>query len=264
MLRVVLALQHTVMRTIYRPLPASHFRLLRICGTENDGAIECTLEQHDLLDPPGYSAVSYTWGEAENAVLQTPKTETHNEAVTHEIHVNGQPFRVTKNLYALLCEFRRTYPRNINYWIDAICINQDDLEEKTRQVNAMDQNFSRAVSVVVWLGKETLHTAKTIELINHLALIWKEEYELHGHCRKYAALNDPEDQAQMQMLSLTDVTRTDWLALIAFFQRRWFFRVWTVQEAALALTNLRPGLPARARVDGYHVLHPAARGHWPP
>jgi hypothetical protein len=42
-------------------------------------------------------------------------------------------------------------------WVDAICINQDDIEERNRQVKLMAFIYSRALAVLVWLGRPVSH-----------------------------------------------------------------------------------------------------------
>lgn len=91
---------------------------------------------------PKFEALSYTWG-----------TEKANEAIV----LNGFPFEVGKNLLDALHFLRRQFMSGKAgqlFWIDAICINQSDLKEKSRQLLIMDQIYFRASTVVVWLGSK--------------------------------------------------------------------------------------------------------------
>lgn len=103
-----------------------------------------------MADQPKYEALSYVWG-SPNASLS--------------IEVNGCQFFVTKNLEAALKQFRphSSTPRIL--WIDAICISQSDMNERTPQVQQMDAVYRGAKNVLVWLGRETNTSA---HLFNHL------------------------------------------------------------------------------------------------
>ena len=217
---------------LYSPVPANHFRILRIDKCDDD-VVECSLHCHNLEDAPEYSAISYTWGQAEEKEFLQDERSLVGRA-EYDIKVNGCIRAVTPNLFDLLVQFGRCFPTTTNYWIDALCINQADIEEKTVQVNQMDRVYGEAYNVVVWLGRENRCFPKVHSMIKQLALAYDREYKAHGHVRNLTHLNDPEDEAQMAQLGLSKVTQNDWLALIAFYQRRWFYRIWTVQEAALA------------------------------
>ena len=87
-----------------------------------------------------YLALSYTWGDANQR---------------RNITVNGATISVTANLEAALRSIRdsRVLKAGVKLWVDALCINQDDLEERNRQVKRMQSIFSNAQSVFVWLGE---------------------------------------------------------------------------------------------------------------
>ncbi|KAK5311767.1 hypothetical protein LTR93_011609 [Exophiala xenobiotica] len=102
--------------------------------SEQNNVIRCSLKEVELATPPDYIAVSYTWGPPEK---RAEAYETMS-AQYHTIYVDSKPFQVTENLDDALIFFRslldvEDYP----LWIDAICINQKDNDEKGRQVNMM-------------------------------------------------------------------------------------------------------------------------------
>ena len=103
-------------------------RLLRLLGSaDNDAPIECHLAIYSLDDEP-YDALPYTWG---------------SSALGKSVYVNGSRFVVTDNLAAALRRLRLPdKPRTI--WIDALCINQDDLAERAYQVAIMGQIYRKA------------------------------------------------------------------------------------------------------------------------
>lgn len=113
-------------------------RLLQITSTKPE--IVCRLEVVSLEDGPAYSALSYAWGDP---------------AITKSVLVNGKRVNVTTNLASALehapkhLEDANVTPR---LWADAICINQDDPNEKNHQVPFMKDIYSQAEIVICWLG----------------------------------------------------------------------------------------------------------------
>jgi hypothetical protein len=88
-----------------------------------------------LFDAPPFAALSYCWGALNDQV---------------RITVNGLGYQVTSNLHAALTRLRKDGVERV--WVDAICINQQDLEERSHQVKRMGAIYQEAYQVVVWLG----------------------------------------------------------------------------------------------------------------
>ncbi|KAF2822659.1 hypothetical protein CC86DRAFT_81114 [Ophiobolus disseminans] len=121
----------------YKPLDEtqSSLRLVTISSELSaDGCIQCYLS-HSTLDRASYVCASYRWG---------PPGDVR-------IHINGAPFYVRKNLFDFL-DLIRNMPMTF-YWIDAICIDQQNIPERNHQIKQMGQIYSRAFLVYSWLGK---------------------------------------------------------------------------------------------------------------
>jgi hypothetical protein len=103
---------------------------------EHFSTIKCRLRHVTFRERPKYEALSYTWGD---------------QATQGEISIQGQVFRVGLNLLEAL-RFLRDPEKERVVWIDAICINQDDIQEKNRQIAIMPYIYTRAQLVLVWLG----------------------------------------------------------------------------------------------------------------
>ena len=128
----------------YRPLDASRrgVRMLQLQYPDKESndctsnLICCRLDQASLDDNPVYQALSYTWGDP-------------NRVCT--IIFNGQKISVGANLEEAL-----QYFYSISYlgllWVDAICINQNDKDEKNWQVQQMRDIYAQAEFVIAWLG----------------------------------------------------------------------------------------------------------------
>lgn len=106
------------------------------CGRYPD-PIKCQLETIDLNSESQYEALSYVWGSTSR---------------TLEIILDDHRFKVTENLGIALGFLRSPYEDRV-MWIDAICINQLDLNERASQVRMMGLIYSRATQVVAWLGE---------------------------------------------------------------------------------------------------------------
>ncbi|KAF3805759.1 hypothetical protein GCG54_00005123 [Colletotrichum gloeosporioides] len=133
------------MSSLYKHLgfsdPAKQIRLLRLepspTGTDE---YAFSLEVHDFQENsrPSYIAISYAWG------LPIPKLP---------VVINGLRMRVQFNCWYALWQMRHHgYTSDVNFWIDSLCINQGNDEEKGHQVAMMGEIFSSASSVAASLG----------------------------------------------------------------------------------------------------------------
>jgi len=127
---------------VYEPLDAAQdcTRLVRIEPAHNEAPIRCQLVPVKFSERPRYEALSYMWGD---------------DSAKHPIFINGKSFAVAKNLFDGLHFLRRCRTDGL-FWIDAICINQDDLQEKNRQIRIMPHIYFRAKTVLVWLGLKSV------------------------------------------------------------------------------------------------------------
>lgn len=151
----------------YQPLQNDDtIRLLVLHPSLNSSdPIRCTIQHAELSDKSfEYEAVSYTWG-----------TATETQAIY--IYRDTRELHVRHNCYNALWRLRRTYGY-LWLWIDAICINQNDLEERFCQVRIMDKIYERASTVLVVLSEPS---ANSRLLFEELATI-DEELSLTGDC----------------------------------------------------------------------------------
>lgn len=100
--------------------------------------LRCTLRTVSLDDQPSFRALSYTWGDA---------------TITEPIAIDGRTISVTVNLKKALRRLRHTR-EPFEIWADAVCINQNDDNEKGSQIPLMGRLYSEASLVIVWLGDE--------------------------------------------------------------------------------------------------------------
>ncbi|KAK5745778.1 hypothetical protein LTR17_001280 [Elasticomyces elasticus] len=200
---------------IYAPIDtqAQEVRLLLLApGGETDVPTGVLLH-YTLDDCPAYTALSYTWGDAS---LRIPIT------------INGCLFLVTGNLYAAL-EKLRDPDEAVLLWIDAISIEQSNLDERSRHITYMHIVYQQAVSVIVWLGRASDDSDVAfdqIETICQRCMPWPEnEQEMNA---KFASAIESVVTAYQHHRTRHD----PWRPLANLFSRSWWQRIWVVQEVA--------------------------------
>ncbi|KUJ14299.1 HET-domain-containing protein [Mollisia scopiformis] len=197
-------------------------RLLKILpGSETD-VIECILLDAELDTHPEYEALSYVWG------VSTP-------AIT--IICCGQLKTVTPNLGAALRR-RRLPDKSRRMWIDAICIDQENLVERLQQVALMRDIYSQPTRVIVWLGDDENNIAHAavfaIVFAKNSIIYCVHEIQSISDMHLDDDFGDDID-AMEDLLGSSDwylqriKRQVQW-----FYEREWFERIWVLQEVAFS------------------------------
>lgn len=241
---------------LYSPLASSQsIRLVALLpNCDYNAPIECTMYEADFASGPKYEALSYVWGAPDSM---------------RKIRLNGEMVSIRENLEAALRQLRPrgTEPRTM--WVDSICINQSNVEERTEQVKHMDTIYRNATGVVVWIGRESNTSARVFEVFNEWRRVRRKGLEeLLGsqHFLKFPFQPEPYcpecdgvphavpaplvgtyvDERHADSISRAarspDITRQQWKdhhtedieALVTLLERPWWRRVWVLQEAILA------------------------------
>jgi hypothetical protein len=139
-------------------------RLLRLAPGAWKEPIHCALKPISLRSLErgklGFQALSYAWGTGsptETVFLQDVSANVDDTIIedTFEILANRtrpKSFYVRKNLYQALRRYRHQ-KENKWFWIDALCIDQANNDEKSRQISFMPTIYSSAYNVAIWLGE---------------------------------------------------------------------------------------------------------------
>ena len=113
-------------------------RILRIHpSARSTDPLICSLTTASLDTNPQYIALSYTWG----APVQMTNLVLH-----------GHPFPIALNLSLALRRLRNVKWQMV--WLDAVCINQNDIEERSLQVLSMKRIYQQALHVCMYLGED--------------------------------------------------------------------------------------------------------------
>lgn len=252
----------------YTPLPTpTSIRLLKLYHLPRPGPwlfpdhpIRCSIVVADLSDFPEYFALSYTWGDPRT--IYTDKNDIFSAeawaAPAFELDVDGHAVSVATNLYTALVGIRAglsndTFVRDLKeecyrsnhaeysyIWVDALCINQDDLEEKSSQIPLMDRVYGQAHATMMWLGGgEQLINQGFIKTIMGLQLVIDRLEEELGtedkelvmqRCRSF----NIRSREAFENLGLEPIDPIDLIGFYLVFSRSWFKRAWIVQEWILS------------------------------
>jgi len=247
----------------YRPLDPSkrEIRLIELfptatnTSTQRERAPRCNLIHASLDDKPDYVALSYTWGDPRDTGIIT---------------VGRNSVSVTRNLYSALEHLQ--YDKTVRViWVDAICINQSDNEEKSWQVRLMREIYQRATFVSIWIGPADTTSDKVMDFLNLLGtkamcfgldggpglirLVSEQWRKLAFHPptfrdrskQRVTVGNGNNAIATMHFLmgdlnelyySISGSHEQDRLfpveGMASLFKRAWWGRIWVLQELSLA------------------------------
>lgn len=225
-------------RDIYSPLAASHIRILCLEPGSYGDEISCSLTARPCAaaspgDPAAehaaYEALSYTWGDP---------------TLQFSVRCNGQTLPAAHNLFLALQHLRHQSARRY-LWVDAICINQNDLDEKNTQIPHMLNIYRGATRVLVWLGVESETSPLAVDSMK--ALDQPSE-------RRGVMLRSHERGCYEQLRAVCD-------ALGKLLERPWFTRSWIRQELSVGKDVVL--LCGRDSFGWYTLKRSAARlGHF--
>ncbi|KAI0450305.1 heterokaryon incompatibility protein-domain-containing protein [Xylaria acuta] len=176
---------------------STQFRILRLSAGSPTDALHGWVEVVDSRHPIEYQAVSYPWADS-----------TGDKSLCRRIFLGNdhQPVPITLNCSRALRHLRKQSAETC-LWIDAVCIDQQSLTERSHQVGLMFKIFSSATNVCVYCGNEDdIPEAMNVEAIRLLDTALQHD--------KYV------------------ISRAK--ALEMFFNRPYFSRLWVVQEVLLA------------------------------
>jgi hypothetical protein len=199
---------------LYQPLNSDkhEIRLLSFSTSHSTtGTIYCVFKTVSLDSAPEYYALSYEWGEraARKGYLR--------------VVVNSHELHPTTNLVLALLHILPFGNEQTLYWIDALCINQNDLSERAQQVLLMREIYQQATFVYVWLGIEKGNSHLGMELIHEFGAELDDGHPLDDEIEEWTRqkLADPKYQAH-------------WDGLLELLQRSYWKRIWIIQEIVVA------------------------------
>ncbi|KAF7920231.1 uncharacterized protein EAE97_011572 [Botrytis byssoidea] len=167
--------------------------------------VSAWFDEPDSIIP--YLALSYTWGNIDKV---------------EEVIIDSARIKVTSNLHMALQHLRSGEEDQI-FWIDALCINQENVHEKIHQIRQMGDIYKKAEKVVVWLGQGTEETDLVMDSMKRLrkaSLGWNSA-EWKDKANGWVDENNEHLENSREQMRL-------------ILQRPWFRRIWILQEVANA------------------------------
>jgi len=188
----------------------------------SDGSETSSISEEPESNRPHYEALSYTWGDPDAAGGTVAEVDDPSavDKATAEL-----PLRA--NLSTALRHLRDTEDERI-LWIDAICINQDDVEERNEQVKRMTHIYTHSQRVIAWLGEESADSKHAMDTLRHVAQ--QLESTKSGRIIASVAATERWLWRNDQPVAFDQPT---WTALQNMVQRAWFYRLWCWQEIKL-------------------------------
>jgi hypothetical protein len=171
--------------------------LLQVSPGNTLSTISCDFQYVELGSAKDYAALSYTWGTAAPSI---------------PIQLHGKVTLVSENLYLALLHLRKRGETLI--WVDALCINQEDLAERARQVSHMEEVYRRASLVWVWLGDSDESSELAFDELHGLG----QHLDWDGVVPKEYLVKELNRHPQR------------WKAISELLYRPWFRRMWIIQE----------------------------------
>ncbi|KAH6866350.1 heterokaryon incompatibility protein-domain-containing protein [Alternaria rosae] len=203
------------------PLSQGEIRVLEVAPASFDEPVECTMKRVSLVDDPvpAYETISYCWG--------APRDPS-------AIKLNGRQIHVPANSEAAVRRMRLSdRPRVL--WIDAICIDQSSVTERSAQVTFMTTVYSAAEHNLIYLGEDDDDMAesavKALEDVMDDMRVPTAEFTL-----LHETVSNHKTGTQLSSNEPFSAS-VDLKALEALLSHHWFRRLWVLQEAVLASSN---------------------------
>lgn len=121
------------------PLGRNEIRLLILLPGQPGDDVKCDLQTVSLDNKPMFEALSYVWGNDKDSV---------------PIVVQRRQWQIKPNLDMALRALRHSREER-RLWIDALCIDQSNMNEKSDQIALMGTIYCTALRVIAWLGPST-------------------------------------------------------------------------------------------------------------
>ena len=215
----------------YRPLRTNppRIRLVTIeAATSPLQPIRLRLRRVEFNASLKYHTLSYTWGSPGQRFPTCWGDDTRKI-----VYLNGEEFSVRLNLHAALSQLRDDYDATISFWIDAICVDQSNTDERTAQVALMAQIYSGTQCNVTWFGPSDNETESAFRLIGRLS---SNELLKVDPKSPYSITEDILAKATGLLQAEFEVVEkyAAWNTLASLFNRHYWSRAWVLQEVSLA------------------------------
>ena len=212
---------------IYR----NEIRLVRLLPSLKT-KLRCDLVHVSLDEGLDYRALSYTWDDEQ--LLSSPGVEAEYDGTILVDDHSLLPIK--RNLEICLRRVQGDVLFAGLIWIDALCINQADIQERNRQVLRMPDIYRMAQEVLVWLGPGDENSACALNLLRRVSNYGPVSGSMPSNPVKPNLVHwwGQVEQAQMEDEVRSGASIMEWEALTQLLGRAWWRRVWVSQEVYFA------------------------------
>lgn len=206
-----------------------YIRLLRLHPGPRSGVITCNIIATRLSEAPPFGALSYCWGKEH----KDDTIYVVSEGETQDACSPGAALRVPGSIIPFLYRDRNNRSKEVHtLWIDSICVNQKDLDEKSVQVPKMREIYLKAEITISWLGLGTNRTAQGIEYAHKINKLYRR------HCAKLGLMEISQNEAEERIDERVRLGDPGLEGLIKLLDRPYFERAWIVQEVVVSKSVL--------------------------
>lgn len=151
----------------YDILPNDSIRILSLLPGTGFAPLHCELHQADVpciirrgvASGPAFEALSYAWGDSN---------------LCQSLFCKNSAIKITQSLFDALIHLRHPEAAR-TLWVDAVCIDQENNDEKIEQIPHMKDIYQRASHVVIWPGLADNSTGRALDLIRLAAKCLRQE-----------------------------------------------------------------------------------------
>lgn len=172
-------------------------RILTLYPGRADEPLVGRLTVEDVNAGVDYEAISYVWGSLDRCA---------------QMVCDGKVLPLTQSIHDALRRMRHpSEPRRL--WADQLCINQDDLAERSHQVSLMNTLYKNARRILVWLGNDEQGLAHgAMHMVHHLHDVFEDD-KLHEVFR-IAHSDGLAKQNQELWVPLSSLTKLPWVSFV--------------------------------------------------
>lgn len=274
---------------IYKKKPLltpTSIRILAIERGKESDVLQCKFKVVDLNDDPVFEALSYVWGkdgkivpiQCDGGLISVTPSLAYAMRRIRQKPTQGRSL-VRKKTKSILRSLLKSSGRGVYFgsarrsnpadsechqfceylWADALCINQDDDDERSQQVGLMRKIYEQAKTVLVMLGS----CENDIRLISAFHLIQLALEHREAEIKRRPPGMKHEDAPMISFEGVTKQKNEErgfppfnspkWQDLCWFFNLPWFSRLWVYQEISLSRS-------AVAFIGDYEILDPILIG----
>jgi heterokaryon incompatibility protein (HET) len=199
----------------YEPLLGPNdIRLVQIHpSTNNSAQIVCAIVTTSLSNPGyPYQCLSYVWGKPDQ---------------NRRISCNDCTLNITDNLFIAMKSLRHDKDI-ITIWIDQLSINQEDLQERSKQVLLMAEIYQKAEKTIIWLGESAENSDLAMRLVENAT-----KYKTKDFLSTVESAGGSMDNV-ISKLGAPQLHDKSWTAMRRLLQRAWFKRSWVSNDSIFA------------------------------